>query len=66
MPEIHITYTSGEKEIFEETSAPGGSYCTTLELKEGFAIIENAYGKQTIIPSETIKKIEKESERRGW
>lgn len=66
MSKIKIYLSDGTVQDFEETSASGGSYCTTLKLENGFAIIEDAYGKQTIIPESRIDRIEKESNRRGW
>ena len=57
MSMITIEYTDGTKEVFEETSRPGGSYCTSIRYTSGFAIIKDAWGKETVIPSERIKKI---------
>ena len=57
MSMITVEYTDGTKEVFEETSRPRGSYCTSIRYTNGFAIIKDAWGKETVIPSERIKKI---------
>ena len=65
MSMITVEYTDGTMEVFfdpfcflyEETSRPGGSYCTSIRYTNGFAIIKDAWGKETVIPSEHIKKI---------
>ena len=62
--QISVTYTDGYTEVFPETSAPGGSYCTSYKLESGFAVISDAYGSKTIIPSERIKDIKTSSDRR--
>lgn len=64
MPRIDIEFIDGTKETFEETSRAGGSYCTSIQYKNGFAIIEDAYGKKTSFPESRIKRIEVESNHR--
>lgn len=54
---ITIEYNDGTNEVFEETSAPGGSYCTSGKAENGWYIITDAYGSKTIIPADRIKKI---------
>lgn len=66
MAEIKIYMKDGTIQDFPETSAPGGSYHTSLRYEEGFAVIEDAYGRETSIPSCDIEKIVKESNRRSW
>lgn len=55
--EITVEYIDGTKEVFPETSAPGGSYCTTGKTEAGWYIIGNASGHKTYIPAERIKKV---------
>jgi len=55
---VTVEYTDGTIEHFEETSAPGGSYCTRGKSVEGWYVITDAHGKETHIPSERIKKVE--------
>lgn len=64
MSEIKIYTKDGTIHNFEETSYPGGSYCTSLRYEEGFAVVQDAYGRETAIPSADIEKIIKESTRR--
>lgn len=66
MPAIQVFMKNGAVQDFPETSASGGSYCTSLRCEDGFAIIEDAYGRETYIPSIDIEKIVKESIRRPW
>jgi hypothetical protein len=66
MPAIKVFMKDGTIQDFPETSCSGGSYCTSLHYEEGFAVIEDAYGRETSIPSTDIEKIVKESNRRTW
>jgi hypothetical protein len=54
---IEVEFTDNTRETFEETSRAGGSYCTSMRYDEGFLIIEDAYGNQTVLPEHQIKKI---------
>lgn len=58
-----VVYVDNSQEVFPETSRPGGSYCTSYKLENGFAVISDAYGAKTIIPSERINKIITSSDR---
>ena len=66
MAAVKVYMKNGTVHDFPETSCSGGSYCTTLRYEEGFAVIEDAYGRETSIPSVDIEKIVKESDRRNW
>lgn len=57
MPRIIVEYFDGSQDVFEETSRPGGSYCTTGKAEMGWYIVTDAYGTQTSIPAEKIKKV---------
>lgn len=52
------------KRFFPKRTGRGGSYSTTYVCKAGWVVIENAWGKQTIIPESCVKRIEVESNRR--
>ena len=56
----------GSVQDFPETSRSGGSYCTSLRYEEGFAVIQDAYGRETSIPSADIAKIIKEPTMGSW
>lgn len=56
MPAIKVYMKDGSIQDFPETSCSSGSYCTNLHYEEGFAVIEDAYGRLTSIPSIDIKK----------
>ena len=66
MSRITVEYTSGKKETFEETSRAGGSWCTSIRYSNGWAIITDAYGKETAIPASQVKKITEENTRCRW
>lgn len=55
--EITVEYLDGTKEVFPETSRPGGSYCTSGKAEAGWYIVTDASGEKTSIPSERIKKV---------
>lgn len=57
---IKVLLTDGTEEVFEETSRPGGSYCTSGRAEFGWYIIRDAYGKETFIPADRIVKIQKD------
>jgi hypothetical protein len=54
---ITIEYLDGSKEVFEETSRPGGSYCTKGYADFDWYVVEDAYGHKTYIPADRIKKV---------
>jgi hypothetical protein len=56
-----VIMKDGEKKEFPETYRTGGSYCTTMRCEIGFAVIKDAYGNETYIPTEDIKEIIKSS-----
>ncbi len=66
MPNITVTLKDGTVHEFKHEGRPGGSWTKTLELKNGFAVIEDEWGRKTIFPSEDIKKIETSPERGYW
>jgi hypothetical protein len=55
--EITVEYLDGTKEVFPETSRPGGSYSTTGKAEAGWFIVEDAWGSKTYIPADTILKV---------
>ena len=55
--EITVEYLDGTKEVFPETSRPGGSYCTSGKAEPGWYVIKNASGAETIIPADRIRVI---------
>lgn len=57
MSNITVKMKNGTVIVFEHEGRPGGSYTKELKLKDGFAIIEDEYGRQTIIPSHDILEI---------
>lgn len=59
MAEYTVEYLDGTVEVFPETSRPGGSYCTSGRADMGWFIIKDAYGKETFIPADRIKAINK-------
>jgi hypothetical protein len=63
MSAITVVFKNGKTEHFPETSRAGGSYCTSIRFKEGFAIIENAYGTETIFPGADIERIKVDNQR---
>lgn len=66
MSDIIVEYTDGTKENFPETSRAGGSWCTSIKYTNGFAIIRDAYDKETAIPCERIKKVIETPSRGRW
>ena len=66
MPAIKVFMKDGSVQDYPETSMSGGSFCTTLRYEQGFAVIQDAYGRETSIPTADIAKIVKKSERRPW
>jgi hypothetical protein len=66
MADIKIYKKDGTMEEYQETSARGGSDHTTIRYEQGFVVIEDAYGRQTSIPSVDIAKIITETNRRQW
>jgi hypothetical protein len=63
MSNIVITMKDGTKREFLHVGRSGGSYTKTLTLKEGFAIVEDEYGRRTIFPSHDISHINETPER---
>lgn len=57
MAQVIIEYTDGTDETFPETSRPGGSYCTSSRVENGWFIIKDAWGKETYIPENKINKV---------
>lgn len=64
MAYIKVYMKNGSVQDFPEMHCASGSYCNTLRYEEGFAVIIDAYGRETSIPSIDIEKIVKESDRR--
>lgn len=58
MADIKVTFTDGTDEYFKDEGAPGGSYSNTITYEDGFVCITDPYGKQTMFPSSTIKRID--------
>ena len=63
---ITIEYLDGQVEEFPETSAPGGSYCTTGKAENGWYTITDAYGSKTHIPADQIKFVRTHETRGRW
>lgn len=61
--QITVEYMDGTKEVFPETSRPGGSYCTTGKAEAGWYVIEDAAGSKTYIPEARIKVVKTSSNR---
>jgi len=57
MSDIIVKMKDGTKKDFPDSGAPGGSYCNSVQYKGAFAIIEDAYGNKTSIPSQDILEI---------
>lgn len=57
MARIIVEYLDGTSDTFEETSRPGGSYCTSGKAETGWYLVTDAWGKQTWIPADRIKKV---------
>jgi len=66
MSNVYVEMKNGEKKEFLHRGRAGGSYTVSLRLVEGWAIIEDEWGKTTAIPREDIKEIRTEPHRRGW
>ena len=64
MSDIRVQMKDGTVRDFPDNGAPGGSYCNKLIYEGAFAIIEDPYGTRTSIPSDDIKYITHETERR--
>lgn len=58
MSDIRIRFKDGSVREFKHEGRPGGSYTKKLKLKEGFAVVEDEYGKCTVFPSHDIAEIE--------
>ena len=61
---IVVEYVDGTFQEFAETSAPGGSYCTSGKAEMGWYVITDAYGGKTSIPADRIKTVTAEGNRR--
>ena len=61
---ITVEYLDGTSEVFAETSAPGGSYCTSGKAEMGWYIVTDAYGQKTHIPADRIKAVRTSGDRR--
>lgn len=57
MSSITIKMKDGSVKDFPETSRAGGSYCTSIKYESGFAIVTDAWGKQTAVPAESIDEV---------
>ena len=66
MPTIVVTLKDGTIHQFRHEGRPGGSYTKTLELRNGFAIVRDEWGGETIFPSDNIKVITTSPERNSW
>jgi hypothetical protein len=66
MAHIIVHMKDGTKQDYPETFCAGGSYRTTVRYEGCFAVIEDAIGNQTAIPSMDIAKIDIENARRSW
>jgi hypothetical protein len=62
MPSYTVQMRDGTTREFPETSAPGGSYCTSMKLENGWAVFQDAHGVQVIIPESLISEINKRAE----
>lgn len=63
MSSIKIYLKSGFVKDFPHEGRSGGSYTKRLKLENGFAIVEDEWGKRTIIPSNDIVEIIETPER---
>lgn len=66
MADITVKLKDKTEKRFPETSRAGGSYCTSIRYEGNFAIISDAYGNETAIPSENIDEIRTSNPRGGW
>lgn len=66
MSNIVIELNDGTVEDFPETSRAGGSYCTSIRYEKGFAIITDAYDRETVFPESRIIKIKVTPSRGYW
>ena len=57
MSSIQVTMKDGTLREFPHEGRPGGSYTKTLKLENGFAVIEDEWGKRTVIPAGDIAEI---------
>lgn len=64
MANITIIMKDGEIKRFDHEGRAGGSYTKTLRLEKGWAIVEDEWGEETIIPEADIKEI-KQTPNRG-
>lgn len=60
MSDITVKMKDGSVRQFKHTGRAGGSYSKSLKLENGFAVIEDEYGKKTIIPANDIVEIVEE------
>ena len=66
MANITVILKDGTKREFKHEGRPGGSYSKTVKYENGFAIIEDEWGKKTAFPSENISEVIAEPVYRGW
>lgn len=64
MANITIIMKDSTVRRFPHEGRAGGSYTKTLKLEKGWAIVEDEWGEQTIIPEADIKEI-KQTPNRG-
>lgn len=57
MSDIIIKMKDGSVKQFKHEGRAGGSYSKSLKLENGFAIVEDEYGKKTIVPANDIAEI---------
>lgn len=60
MSSITVFYRDGTKTEFPHVGRAGGSWTKTLKMKEGFAIIQDEWGKRIVIPADHIHHIEEQ------
>ncbi len=62
---IVVTLKSGKVVDFPDTGRPGGSYGNSVRYEGEFAIIKDAWDKETAFPAADVDHIEN-TPRRGW
>lgn len=66
MSNITIKFRDGRPpREFKHEGRAGGSYSKTIRYENGFVIVKDEYGRETIFPSDIIDEINVTPER-GW
>lgn len=62
---VTIKFRDGTEREFKETSRPGGSACTTVEYRQGWLLVKDAWDTTVSFPADSVAEVQTR-ESRGW